>query len=73
MFVCECGRLGCTELVELSVSEYQAVRSSGRRFIVLAGHVDATTERVVEERDGYVVTEKLGEAAELAEELDPRS
>jgi hypothetical protein len=71
-FVCECGRLGCTALIEVSVSAYQTVRSSGRRFIVCPDHVDATSEQVVKEQDGYVVTEKLGEAGELAEKLDPR-
>ena len=71
-FVCECGRLGCTEMMDVSVSAYQAVRSSGRKFIVRPGHVDPGTERVVAEHDGYVVTEKTGVAGEKAEELDPR-
>jgi hypothetical protein len=71
-FVCECGRLGCTELIELTVGEYEAVRSSGRRFILKPDHVDADTERVVETREDYVVAEKLGDAAEVAEQLDPR-
>jgi hypothetical protein len=48
------------------------VRSSGRRFIVVPGHVDAVAEKVVTEHDEYVVTEKLGEAGDLAEKLDPR-
>jgi hypothetical protein len=71
-FVCECGRLGCTEMLEVSVSHYQAVRSSGRQFIVRPDHVDPATERVVEHREGYTVTEKTGVAGEKAEELDPR-
>ena len=71
-FVCECGRLGCTEMIEVAVSDYQRVRGSGRRFIVRPGHVDDATERVVGEGDGYVVTEKTGRAGEKAEELDPR-
>ena len=71
-FVCECGRLGCHELIDVAVSDYQAVRSSGRRFIVRPDHVDASAERVVSEHAGYVVTEKVGEAGEIAEQLDPR-
>jgi hypothetical protein len=71
-FVCECGRLGCTELIELSVSDYQAVRNSGRRFIVRPDHVDATSERVVETAEHHVIVEKTGEAGERAEGLDPR-
>jgi hypothetical protein len=71
-FVCECGRLGCTEMISLSVSTYQSVRSSGRRFIVRPDHVEPEAEKVVEHGDGYVVTEKTGIAGEKAEELDPR-
>ena len=71
-FVCECGRLGCTEMLDVTVSTYQSVRSSGRQFIVRPDHVDAESERVVEQADGYVVTEKTGRAGEKAEELDPR-
>ena len=71
-FVCECGRLGCTEMIELSVSAYQRVRSSGRQFIVRPGHEDLASERVVDQGNGYVVTEKTGVAGEKAEELDPR-
>ena len=71
-FVCECGRLGCSEMVSLSVGAYQAVRSSGRQFIVRPAHVSLEAEVVVEEHEGYVVTEKTGVAGEIAEELDPR-
>src|SRR6059058_5280591 len=37
-FVCECGRLGCNELVELTLGEYEAVRANPRRFLMLPGH-----------------------------------
>ena len=30
-------------------------------------------QRVVEERQGYVIVEKIGRAAEVVRELDPRS
>jgi hypothetical protein len=71
-FVCECGQLGCTSLIEVSVSAYEAVRSSGRRFILRPDHVDPRTERVVDEGDGYVVAEKVGVAGVEAQERDPR-
>jgi hypothetical protein len=72
-FVCECGQLGCTEVVELAIGEYEQVRGSGRRFIVVAAHVQPAIERVVQEASGYVVVEKTGEAAEAAEAEDPRA
>src|SRR4051812_50149107 len=35
-FACECGRLGCNRLLELSRPEYDAVREHPRRFFGLA-------------------------------------
>ncbi|MBV8431205.1 MAG: hypothetical protein JO244_08590 [Solirubrobacterales bacterium] len=72
-FRCECARLGCNELVELNLREYQDVRSNPRRFIVLPGHERLDVEVVVERRSGYLVVEKLDQAGEKAEETDPRS
>lgn len=70
-FVCECGRLGCNEIIELSVSEYEAVRADARRFVVRHGHeIDA--ERVVETHERYVVVVKHGRAGDVAEFTDPR-
>lgn len=71
-FRCECARLGCNELVELSVREYEEVRSHPRRFVVLPGHERLDVETVVERHRGYLVVEKLDSAGELAEESDPR-
>lgn len=72
-FRCECARLGCNELIELSVREYEHVRSDPGWFIVLPGHERLDAERVVERRPGYVVVEKLDRAGEHAVERDPRS
>src|SRR5947209_4011372 len=72
-FRCECARLGCNELVELSLREYEGVRSDPRRFMVLPGHERLDVEIVVERRSGYFVVEKLDQAGERAVETDPRS
>lgn len=72
-FRCECARLGCSELVELSVREYEGVRSNPRRFIVLPGHERLDVETVVERRSGYFVVQKLDQAGERAVATDPRS
>jgi hypothetical protein len=72
-FRCECARLGCAELIELSVNEYERIRSDARRFVVLPGHERADAETVVEIHPGYVVVEKNGQAGTVAEETDPRS
>jgi hypothetical protein len=72
-FVCECSNLDCTLRVEISLSEYEAVRAHARRFIVAVGHDLPEAETVVEQTDRYWVIEKDEEAGEVAETLDPRS
>ena len=72
-FVCECGDLDCLERVELTRAAYEEVRSDPTRFVVAAGHEKADIERVVAYGEGYVVVEKLAEAAEVAIEHDPRT
>jgi hypothetical protein len=70
-FVCECGRLGCNQLIELSRAQYQAVRAHPRRYFLLATHELLEVERVVERHADYLVIEKLGEAGDIAERTDP--
>ena len=72
-FVCECSRENCTELVEITYAEYEAVRSDPRRFLIRPGHEDLKVDRVVEEHPAFLVVEKFGEASEIAIERDPRS
>jgi hypothetical protein len=72
-FLCECADTNCVEMIELSIAEYESIRSSPVRFPVKLGHDYPEFERVVEEREHYVVVEKFGEAAMVAEKLDPRS
>ncbi len=71
-FRCECARLGCNQLIELTVREYEEIRANPRRFVVLPGHEFPDVETLVESRDGYVIVEKLDQAAEVAERHDPR-
>jgi hypothetical protein len=71
-FRCECARLGCNELLELSVHEYEAVRAHSRRFIVVHGHERPDAELVVERHPEYLVVEKVDQAGDTAVENDPR-
>jgi hypothetical protein len=66
---CECADLTCVEMLELNPDEYQAVRAEPRHFAVLPGHIYPEVEVVVCESEGYVVVEKIGTAAEVAELL----
>jgi hypothetical protein len=72
-FLCECGRLGCNRLIELTRAEYEAVRTSGRTFAILDGHEIAEVEDVVERHERYIVVQKRGTPEEqVAESTDPR-
>jgi hypothetical protein len=73
-FLCECAEPTCTELVRLSLVDYEAVRAQPRWFINAPGHDAAggSHVEVVGRRDGYVIVEKVGRAGEIVEELDPR-
>jgi hypothetical protein len=71
-FICECGRLGCNQLIELGRDAYESVRADPCRFAVVAGHELPETEDVVERHDGYYVVEKRAEAGVAAVLTDPR-
>jgi hypothetical protein len=71
-FCCECGRIGCSQLVELALPEYEAVRSQPRRFLVVDGHQIDAVEDIVARHDGYLVVQKRGIAGAIAEDADPR-
>ena len=72
-FVCECSDGGCTQTLTMTLDEYEAVRSRGDRFAVVAGHEDLAIERVVERKDRFTVVEKIGESAAIAERENPRT
>ena len=71
-FVCECGQLGCTTVVELPLTAYEAVRAHPRRFLVADGHEQPEAEVVVARHDGYLVVQKRGDAGAIAAAEDPR-
>jgi hypothetical protein len=72
-FVCECGRLGCSRLIQLTRGEYEALRQNPRRFAILDGHEILEAEEIVDRRDRYLVVEKSGDPeAEIVEHTDPR-
>jgi hypothetical protein len=72
-FRCECARLGCNQLVNLTLAEYEHIRQDPRRFMMIPGHEAPEIETVVEKRGDYVIVEKRDEAGNQAEAVDPRS
>src|SRR5215210_333402 len=73
-FNCECSKEGCTEQIEMTLVEYQAVRADPTHFALRRGHELPEIEHVVAEHRSYLVVAKEdSEAEEVAVETDPRS
>lgn len=72
-YFCECSNPDCTLQIELTNATYEGVRAHSARFFVAPGHELPEIESVVERADGWWVVEKQDEAAEIAEDTDPRS
>jgi hypothetical protein len=73
-FLCECADVLCTTVVQLTAREYERVRRTPVHFVNARGHESNAQGwvRVVVELDRYTIVEKVGDAGELAAELDPR-
>ena len=72
-FVCECAGEDCLRPIEVSLDEYESVRSRGSTFAVAPGHVYPEVERILESNDRFTVVEKVEAAAEVAEAHFARS
>jgi hypothetical protein len=71
--LCECGDESCVEQLDVSIREYERVRSNSTLFFVRPGHEHADVEEVIERQEAYhVVRKHEGLAAAEARELDPR-
>ena len=73
MIACECADATCVQTLAIPTAEYQEVRREPRRFAVLPGHVYPDVETVIDESGSYVVVEKIGQAGEVAEALEPET
>ncbi len=71
-FVCECGLIGCSTVLSVTLADYERVRSHFDQFLVSPGHEIGEIEEVVVTEEGYVVVRKTGEGADVAAETDPR-
>ena len=73
-WICECADEACTERIEMSLSEYEELRSEPTHFAVVPNekHVSSGVEEIVKKFQDYWVLEKIGVAAEIAEETNPR-
>lgn len=73
-FVCECSDAACYKPVELTLNEYEAVRSDPAHFLVAPGHLwHPETERHVAGNDRHWIVEKVSVAGRTAAAADPRA
>jgi hypothetical protein len=56
-FLCECGDIDCQGALEITIADYEAVRSTRGRFVLLAGH-ESQAQEVLARMNGYVVVEE---------------
>jgi hypothetical protein len=67
-FQCECGKTGgCDARLQMTLTEYEIVRSQRDRFAVVPGHETAEIEHVVEENDRYLIVDKRDEVEHLVQ------
>lgn len=71
-FVCECQDPDCAEVIRLSLSEYEHVRSNPSWFAIAPGHT-FIEGMVVQRTERFEVIAKQGDAGKVAQETDPRS
>jgi hypothetical protein len=72
-FVCECSDPSCTHRVSASLAEYEEVREDPATFLVVPGHEHGDIERVVSDRGGFRIVEKVQAVVRrTVVRLDPR-
>lgn len=74
-FICECADAQCTQVVRLTVAEYEAIRADPTRFLVVPAeeHVASELEATIERYERYWTVQLVGDGREIAAKLDPRS
>jgi hypothetical protein len=72
-YLCECSDRGCTEPIDLTRAEYEAVREVPVRFAIALNHENPELDRVVSESKRFATVEKFfGAGAKIAWATNPR-
>jgi hypothetical protein len=70
---CECALKSCDEVIEITMEEYQDLRSDPRQVALVPEHFIGDIERIVLENDRFaVVAKRAGTPADVVTETDPR-
>jgi hypothetical protein len=57
VFICECSDVDCSSTLDVTLEEYDRIRSVPTWFILRPGHADPTEDRVVTENAAFVVVD----------------
>lgn len=70
-FICECSDPRCTEIISLTLTEYERVRSNQRWFAHARGHDSDIPDavRLLEDHERYALAEKINHAGDVAARL----
>jgi hypothetical protein len=60
-FICECHRLGCTEMITMPFEDYEQVRGDPTAFLVLRGHENPDEEVIAADHGSYLVVRASSE------------
>lgn len=72
-FLCECSEIECAERLELTLGEYEALRTKPTWFVIAPGHEYPHIEQTVRQTDDHAIVQKLDEAGEIVAATDPRA
>src|SRR4051794_7319092 len=71
-FLCECGDRTCRKRLQLTGSQYEAVRADASQFVVAPGHELPEAEDVIEVHADHLVVRKHEDVRDLVERMDLR-
>jgi hypothetical protein len=70
-FVCECSNEDCTLTLTMDHEDYESVRAHSTFFVIATGHEVLEVEKIIDNRDGWTIVQKVTES-DYAVETDPR-
>ncbi len=72
-YLCECSDAGCTDAIDLTRIEYEAVRAVPVRFAIALNHEDPEVDSLNSENLRFASVEKFyGVGVQIARATDPR-
>ena len=73
VYLCECSDRRCTDPIQLTRDEYEAVRSVPVNFAIALNHENPEIDHIIVEHERFAIVEKLvGIGARVALETNPR-